>query len=235
MWALWRAKACRRLQLATQGQRATGQHVSPVSLRVQARALLGPQGALCRSSGCEQAPAAGGAHQVASRLLRLTPVSRLRRIRSGGPRVRPPARQGIRDRPIPPIPQLEDHRGGDREVRRRVCELPSAPDCSAPGVCASRDGGHATRVGLKRARGLEPPLKPWKGFVQPLHHARVSHDPSQRFGFSTIIVSSCSSVIPRSLSSGITSSNRKVIDQSGTSLALRYCWISRGNQSIVEQ
>jgi hypothetical protein len=62
-----------------------------------------------------------------------------------------------------------------------------------------------------------------------------SQDPSQRLGFSTIIWSSCSSVIPRSRSSGITCSNRNVIDQSGTSFAFRYSWISSGNQSIVEQ
>ena len=51
--------------------------------------------------------------------------------------------------------------------------------------------------------------------------SRRGQPPSQRFGFSTIIWSSWSSVIPRSLSVGMTDSNRNVIDQSGTSLAFR--------------
>ena len=62
-----------------------------------------------------------------------------------------------------------------------------------------------------------------------------SHDPSHRLGFWTIIWSSCSSVIPRCLSSGMIRSKRNVIDQSGTSFALRYSWTSGANQSIVEQ
>jgi hypothetical protein len=91
----------------------------------------------------------------------------------------------------------------------------------------------------ERATGVEPVLRAWKALVQPLHHARgcssASQDPSQAFGFATIICSSWSSVMPRSWSSGITVSKRNVIDQSGTSLALRYSCTSRGNQSIVEQ
>ncbi len=58
---------------------------------------------------------------------------------------------------------------------------------------------------------------------------------SQRFGFSTIIWSSCSPVIPPSLRVGITSSNSTVMLHFGTSFAFRYSCTSRGNQSSVEQ
>jgi hypothetical protein len=48
----------------------------------------------------------------------------------------------------------------------------------------------------------------------------IVHTPSQRLGFSTIMVPSCSSVIPPSFRVGITLSKRKVIDQSVAAPAL---------------
>ena len=88
----------------------------------------------------------------------------------------------------------------------------------------------AERLDLAAATASSPAIGRRNAHTNTCSHQRrtpepvkpsVPHEPSQRFGFSTIICSSCSSVIPRSFSSGMTRSNRKVIDQSGTSFAFR--------------
>lgn len=64
------------------------------------------------------------------------------------------------------------HPRRDREVRGGLRELPPSPDC-APGRSRTGDPDPASGA-VKRATGLEPALRPWKGLVQPLHHARAT-------------------------------------------------------------
>jgi hypothetical protein len=161
------------------------------------------------------------------------------RARRPGPPIAPAwsSTQGDGAQPSPCA--ATPHRTGAGDPRSAAGRASAGADAAASHTSPPAPPGHERGPDQdnaeppSRQEGRRPRLRP----DEHLHPSRVGtyvcaesgtdpqtvqpQPPSQRFGFSTIICSSCSSVMPRSFNSGMTRSNRKVIDQSGTSFAFR--------------
>ena len=111
---------------------------------------------------------------------------------------------------------------------------------TGPRATAARYVAVLYRDETRTSRQLGPAAKRANhrtGRITGLRRRRMLAQPaSQRFGFSTIIVSSCSSVIPASRSAGITSSKTRVMLQPLAAPAASSCSsTSTGYQSSVAQ
>jgi hypothetical protein len=166
-----RSQAVEQFQLEAERSWSARQHVPGVPSGLQTRALPGEQTALRGSGPGTEAAACAPAHHVSRRVLPVPSLRRLRRDRRGGPRVRPPPRQVLRRRPGAPVSKLAEHPRRDRKVRGGLRQLPQAADRSAKGIAPSDPHAITGTCGSGR-RESNPSPRPWKGLVQPLHHAR---------------------------------------------------------------
>jgi hypothetical protein len=142
MRALQEGEVAGGIRLATAGARAAGQLLPTLPLRVSPGALPGEQTALYRGCSTAQESAGRRADPVPGRFPTGASLRRLRRGRSRGARVRPPAGQEVWDLRWHAGSPLAGRARRDCKVRGRLCKLSSTPHRKAGRLCPC--GGSST-------------------------------------------------------------------------------------------
>ena len=128
-------KPLERVRLAPQAQGQRDNYCRPCRSRLRPGALRSEQAALHRPGAARKQERSGERDALPARVLQDPPMHRLRRARSGRPRVRPPhATRSFDIGRALALPELAEHPRRDREVRGRLRELPSATHGTSSGA-----------------------------------------------------------------------------------------------------